>query len=256
MKNVFNIQAKTILITGASSGFGHYIAELYAEQGANLIICARRQERLEHLKAQILNSSAVDVQLYTLDVNDRSAVQAMLEDLEAKNIKIDVLVNNAGVGANNRFLDTTNEEWDTVLGTNLKAPWLCSQEIAKSMVKHKVAGAIINITSVLSDAISIGVAPYCASKAGLKHLTGAMAVELARYNIRANAIAPGYMITEINEDYLNSDAGQKMLKSIPMRRFMEFADLDGVLLLFASDASRGMTGVEIKVDGGHCLAPI
>ena len=256
MKNLFDIKDKNILITGASSGFGYYIAELYASHGANVIICARRAERLEQLQQKIQSQYSVAVHRYALDINDRIAVQAMLNDLKQKNIVLDALVNNAGVGANNRFLDTTEDEWDMVVGTNLKAPWMCSQEVTKHMIEHQVAGSIIHITSVLSDAISLGVAPYCASKAALKHLTKVMAVELARYNIRTNAIAPGYMITEINEDYLTSESGQKMLRNIPMRRFMEFSDFDGVLVLLASDASKGMTGIEIKVDGGHTCNPI
>ena len=165
-------------------------------------------------------------------------------------------MNNAGIGANNRFLDTSDKEWDSVLATNLKAPWLCTQEVVKQMIEHQVAGSIINISSVLSESVNLGVSPYCASKAGLRHLTQVMAAELARYQVRANAIAPGYMVTEINQDYLLSDAGQKMIKQIPMRRFVEFSDLNGVLLLLASQASKGMTGVEIKVDCGHSCTPI
>lgn len=256
MKNIFDIQDKTILITGASSGFGQYVAEFYASHGANVVICARREERLAQLKEKILSKYSVRVDAYPLDVNDRTAVQAMLADLGQQQLRIHVLVNNAGIGANNRFLDTTEEEWDNVVGTNLKAPWMCSQEVGKHMVEHKIEGAIINVTSVLSDHITLGVAPYCTSKAGLKHLTSVMAVELARHKIRANSIAPGYMVTEINEDYLTSESGQKMLKNIPMRRFMEFSDFDGVLLLLASDASKGMTGIEMLVDGGHHLNPI
>ena len=256
MSNLFNIKNKTIVVTGASSGFGQYIAEFYASQGAHVVLCARRQERLQQLKDKINGQYPVNVHLYPLDVNDRQAVQEMINHLERQQIHIDVLVNNAGVGANNRFLDTTEDEWDTVLNTNLKAPWMCTQEIVKHMIKHQVQGAIVNISSVLSESISLGVAPYCASKAGLKHLTEVMAVELARYGIRANSIAPGYMITEINQDYLTSEHGQKMLKNIAMRRFMEFSDFDGVLLLLASAASKGMTGVEIKVDGGHSCNPI
>lgn len=256
MDNLLSVVGKNILVTGASSGLGQYIAQYYAKQGANVIICARRLERLTTLQEKIQAQHAVKVYRYAVDVTDRSAVQAMLTDLNQKSITIDVLVNNAGVGANDRFLDTSDEEWDTVLDTNLKAPWLCSQEVVKHMISHQIKGAIINISSVLSESINTGIAPYCASKAGLRHLTQVMAVELARYHIRTNAIAPGYMITEINEDFLTSDVGQQMIKKIPMRRFVEFSDLNGVLLLLASEASKGMTGVEIKVDGGHSCTPI
>lgn len=253
---MFNLKNKNILVTGASSGLGQHIAELYAEQGANIIICARREARLKQLQTELEQQYSVKVYTYVFDINDRHAVQAMLQDLEQKQVSVDVLINNAGVGDSKRFLDYNDQDWDAIVGTNLKAPWMCAQEVATHMVKQKVAGSIINITSILSQTINLGVSPYCASKAGLKHLTEAMAVELARFNIRVNAIAPGYMVTEINQDYLMSEAGQAILKRIPMRRFVEFSDLNGALLLLASEAGRGMTGVEIKVDCGHSCSPI
>lgn len=254
--NIFDLKNKNIIVTGASGGLGQYIAAFYAQQGANIIICARREPRLKQLKQQLEQYDQIKVYDYALDINDRSAVQNMLSDLEAQQVGVDILVNNAGVGGTKRFLDYNDQDWDTVLGTNLKAPWMCSQEVVHHMMRQNIAGSIINITSILSDMTNLGVAPYCTSKAGLKHLTRVMAAELARFNIRVNAIAPGYMITEINESYLKSEAGQAILKSIPMRRFVEFSDLNGVLLLLASEASRGMTGVEIKVDCGHSCSPI
>lgn len=253
---MFDLKDKNIIVTGASSGLGQHIAEFYAQQGANLIICARREARLKELQSRLQQHYPIKVECYAFDINDRSAVQAMLQDLETKQMPVHVLINNAGVGDSKRFLDYSDQDWDLIVGTNLKAPWMCAQEVVSSMVKHGVAGSVINITSILSETINLGVSPYCASKAGLRHLTEAMAVELARFNVRVNAIAPGYMITEINEDYLTSEAGQAILKRIPMRRFVEFSDLNGTLLLLASDASRGMTGVEIKVDCGHSCSPI
>lgn len=253
---MFDLKGKNILVTGASSGLGQHIAAFYAQQGANIIICARREERLKQLQSQLEQHYGINVYSYTFDINDRAAVQAMLQDLEQKQVAVNVLINNAGVGDSKRFLDYSDQDWDEIVGTNLKAPWMCAQEVVSHMVKQKVAGAVINITSILSETINLGVSPYCASKAGLKHLTEAMAVELARFNIRVNAIAPGYMVTEINEDYLTSEAGQAILKRIPMRRFVEFSDLNGALLLLASEAGRGMTGVEIKVDCGHSCSPI
>lgn len=253
---MFDLKGKNILVTGASSGLGQHIAAFYAAQGANIIICARREERLQQLQTQLEQNYGIQVYCYTFDINDRTAVQAMLQDLEQKQVHVNVLINNAGVGDSKRFLDYSDADWDVIVGTNLKAPWMCAQEVVSHMVKQKVAGSVINITSILSESINLGVAPYCASKAGLKHLTEAMAVELARFNIRVNAIAPGYMVTEINEDYLTSETGQAILKRIPMRRFVEFSDLNGALLLLASEAGRGMTGVEIKVDCGHSCSAI
>lgn len=253
---LFNVKNKNILITGASSGLGQHIATLFAQQGANIIICARRETRLKQLEQQLQQQYQAKVHTFVLDINDRKAVSHMLNSLETAGVEIDVLINNAGVSDTKRFLDYTDSDWDTIVNTNLKAPWQCSQEVAHHMVKHKVAGSIINITSILSESVNLGVSPYCASKAGLRHLTEVMAVELARFGINVNAIAPGYMLTEINEDYLTSEAGQQLLKKIPTRRFVEFSDLDGTLLLLASQAGKGITGVEIKVDGGHSCTPI
>lgn len=256
MNNIFDVTGKNILITGTSSGLGQHIAHLFAASGANIIMCARRSERLQQLQAELEQQHHVKVYSYTLDVNQRDQVQQMLSDLEHKNVYVDVLINNAGVSDTKKFLDYQDQDWDKIVGTNLKAPWLCSQEIAQHFIQHDIQGAIINITSILSQSINLGVSPYCASKAGLKHLTEVMAVELARYKIRVNAIAPGYMVTEINQEYLHSDAGQQLIKKIPLRRFVEFEDLNGALLLLASNASQGMTGIEIKVDAGHSCTPI
>ncbi|WNX61549.1 SDR family oxidoreductase [Acinetobacter baumannii] len=254
--NIFDVKDKYILITGASSGLGHHIAELFAKAGANIVICARRLERLKELESHIKNEYGVQVYTFALDVNDRSAVKDMLSSLEAKGVTVDVLINNAGVSDTKRFLDYNDEDWDKIVDTNLKAPWQCAQEVVQHMIKAERKGSIINITSILSQSTNLGVSPYCASKAGLRHLTEVMAVELARFGINVNAIAPGYMITEINEEYLTSEAGQQLLKKIPTRKFVEFDDLNGPLLLLASQAGQGITGIEIKVDGGHSAAPI
>ncbi|RSO58813.1 SDR family oxidoreductase [Acinetobacter lactucae] len=252
----FDVNEKTVLITGASSGLGYHIAQVFAKKGANIVICARREERLIQLENQLKQQFQVDIHRFVLDVNDRVAVQTMIASLEHQGVNIDVLINNAGVSDSKRFLDYSDDDWDKIVNTNLKAPWQCTQEVVQHMIRKEKKGSIINITSILSESVNLGVSPYCASKAGLRHLTQVMAVELARFGIRVNAIAPGYMITEINADYLNSEAGQQLLKRIPTRKFVEFSDLDGPLLLLASVASQGMTGVEIKVDGGHSCTPI
>ncbi|MEG1031391.1 MAG: SDR family oxidoreductase [Acinetobacter sp.] len=254
--NHFDVNKKTVLITGASSGLGYHIAQLFAKKGANVVICARREERLKVLESQLKEQFQVDIHSFVLDVNDRAAVKAMISSLERDGVKVDVLINNAGVSDSKRFLDYSDEDWDKIVNTNLKAPWQCTQEVVQHMIRTENKGAIINITSILSESVNLGVSPYCASKAGLRHLTEVMAVELARFGIRVNAIAPGYMITEINQDYLTSEAGLQLLKRIPTRKFVEFSDLDGPLLLLSSQASQGMTGVEIKVDGGHSCTPI
>ncbi|WP_350656367.1 SDR family oxidoreductase [Psychrobacter sp. S1-30-MNA-CIBAN-0213] len=254
--SLFNVNNKTVLITGASGGLGKHITTLFAQKGADVIICARSADKLQHLKESLEQSHNIKVHSFILDVNDRHAFKQMLSTLVDQNIKIDVLINNAGVSDTKSFLKYNDADWDKIVNTNLKAPWQCSQEIAQHMIDSDNKGSIINITSILSESVNLGVSPYCASKAGLRHLTEVMAVELARFGINVNAIAPGYMITDINEEYLTGDLGQQLLKRIPSRKFVDFEDLDGALLLLASQAGKGITGVEIKVDGGHSCAPI
>lgn len=254
--SIFNIKSKNVLITGASGGLGKHIATLFAQQGANVIICARRSDKLQNLQTILEQNLDINVHSFIVDVNDRNAFKEMMGMLEKKGVKVDVLINNAGVSDTKRFLEYDDADWEKIVNTNLKAPWQCSQEVAKHMINSENKGSIINITSILSESINVGVSPYCASKAGLRHLTEVMGVELARFGINVNAIAPGYMITDINEEYLTSDLGQQLLKRIPSRKFVDFKDLDGALLLLASQAGKGITGVEIKVDGGHSCTPI
>ena len=254
--SLFDVNNKNVLITGASGGLGKHIATLFAQKGANVIICARSADKLEHLKANLEQDFDINVHSFVLDVNDRQAFKQMLNSLEGSGISVDVLINNAGVSDTKSFLNYNDDDWDKIVNTNLKAPWQCSQEIAQHMISLDNKGSIINVTSILSESVNLGVSPYCTSKAGLRHLTQVMAVELARFGINVNAVAPGYMITDINKEYLTGDLGQQLLKRIPSRKFVDFEELDGVLLLLASQAGKGITGVEIKVDGGHSCTPI
>lgn len=254
--SLFDVNNKNVLITGASGGLGKHITTLFARKGADVIICARSADKLQHLKVSLEQDFGINVHSFVLDVNDRYAFKKMISSLEGSGINIDVLINNAGVSDTKSFLNYDDDDWDKIVNTNLKAPWQCSQEIAQHMINSNIRGVIINITSILSESVNLGVSPYCASKAGLRHLTEVMAVELARFGINVNAVAPGYMVTDINEEYLMSDLGQQLLKRIPSRKFVDFEELDGALLLLASKAGKGITGIEIKVDGGHSCVPI
>ncbi|MNP20420.1 3-oxoacyl-[acyl-carrier-protein] reductase FabG [compost metagenome] len=169
---------------------------------------------------------------------------------------VDIVVNNAGVSDTKRVLDYSDEDWQAILDTNLKGAWMVAQEAARRMAAAGQGGSLINITSILASRVGGGVGPYCAAKAGLSHLTRSMALELARFGIRVNAIAPGYVVTEINEAFLVSEAGERLRARIPTRAFCRYEDLDGALLLLASDAGRGMTGAEIVVDGGHACSAL
>jgi NAD(P)-dependent dehydrogenase (short-subunit alcohol dehydrogenase family) len=143
-----------------------------------------------------------------------------------------------------------------VLQTNLKGAWLVGQEGARRLVAAGRPGAIVNIASITGERVAGGVAPYCASKAALLQMTRAMALELAPHGIRVNALAPGYVATELNRDFLASPAGQRLMARIPQKRFGDPADLDGALLLLASDAGRFMSGSVVAVDGGHLVSSL
>ena len=241
--NLLDLSGKTALVTGASGGLGKHFASTLARHGAHVVLAARRADKLADAVAEIEQAGgkalAVD-----MDVTSRESVIAALEKVARQIGPLDILVNNAGVSGTKRPLDYTDEDWDWVVGTNLKGAWVVAQEVARAMVTQKRTGSIINITSILG------------SRAGLKNLSQALALEFARYDVRVNSIAPGYYITEINRDELEGEGGEKLRKRIPTRRFGEYQDLDGALLLLASDASRHMTGSEIVVDGGHLVSAL
>lgn len=249
----FELSGKLALITGASSGLGLHFATRLAEAGAHVVLAARRKDKLDALAAKI-QSNGGTTHILELDVSDRPATNHILAQM-AKNIgTADILVNNAGIARPARFLDASNEDTETVFGVNQNSVWHVSQVISKQMVDAGKAGSIINIASILGLDVMPGVGSYSVSKAAVVQMTKVMALELARHNIRVNAIAPGYFDTEINEGFLTSDAGQRIIKRVPARRVGELDDLTGVLLLLASSKSNYMTGTIIPVDGGHLVA--
>jgi len=166
---------------------------------------------------------------------------------------IDVLINNAGVTRQAPALQQTLEDWDAVVNTNLRGAWLTAVAVAKLMIADGAPGSIVNIASVLGLRVASQVAPYAVSKAGVVQMTKALALEWARYGIRVNALAPGYLRTDINDDFFAGEAGKKLISRVPQRRLGELSELDGPLLLLASDAASFMTGAVIPVDGGHLV---
>ncbi|HVJ54820.1 MAG TPA: glucose 1-dehydrogenase [Aliidongia sp.] len=254
--DLFRLDGKTALVTGASSGFGHHFALVLARAGAAVLLGARRTDRLEALAAEIRTQGG-HAHALTLDVTQADSVEAALAAAGSLAGPIDILINNSGVSGPAAFAaDLEEQDWDRVMDTNLKGTWLVSRAVARRMIAAGQGGSIVNIASMLGLRVAHAVSAYAVSKAGVTQLTKAMALELARHRIRVNALAPGYFETDLNREYLNSPAGQAMIKRIPQRRTGQVEDLDGVLLLLASDASRYMTGTVIPIDGGHLIGSL
>lgn len=255
MFSTFSLQGHNALVTGASSGIGQHFALTLARAGANVALAARRIEACRETAEQIeaLGQSAIAV---SLDVTNTESINAAAETASAALGPLTILCNNAGLAITTPFLEQTEADWDTVLDTNLKGANFVAQAVAKHMVAHGKGGSIINTASIISFRTSKQLSSYAASKAGLMHLTRVMAIELAPYQIRVNAIAPGYVETAINTAFFQTPAGQAVVKRIPQRRLGQIDDLDGALLLLASDAGRYINGSAITVDGGHSINPV
>jgi NAD(P)-dependent dehydrogenase (short-subunit alcohol dehydrogenase family) len=251
----FRLDGRVALVTGASSGLGRHFVRTLAQAGATVAVAARRADRLQDLVSELRDLRAQALAL-PMDVADAGSVQAAFDALAGQGLRADLVVNNAGVAVSRPLLEQTEQDYDGVLDTNLKGAWLVAQEAARRLVAAGRPGAIVNIASITGERVAGRVAPYCASKAALLQLTKAMALELAPRGIRVNALAPGYVATELNRDFLASPAGQKLMARIPQQRFGEPADLDGALLLLASDAGRFITGSVLAVDGGHLVGSL
>jgi NAD(P)-dependent dehydrogenase (short-subunit alcohol dehydrogenase family) len=247
------LSGRAALVTGASSGLGRHFALTLAHAGADVAVAARRMDMLETLAAEIAKIGRKAVAI-PLDVTNTASVEAAVDQAATVLGGLDILINNSGVAPSDAALDVDEATWDRCLETNLKGAWLTAQECARRMIQGGKGGVIVNIASILSVRVQKGTAPYAISKAGLLQMTKALALEWARYGIRVNALAPGYIETDISRAFLQSEPGQRMMKSIPQRRFGQAEDLDGALLFLTSDASQYVTGVFLPVDGGHTLA--
>ena len=253
---MFRLDGRRALVTGASSGLGRRFALTLAHAGAEVVVAARRADKLADLVAE-LESLSVRAFAVSLDVTDRASIAACFDEIERRaGGPADIVVNNAGVTVTKPALQQTEDDWDAVVGTNLKGSWMVAQEAARRLVAADRSGSLVNVASILGERVAGGVAPYAVSKAGLVQATKALALELARHRIRVNAILPGYVVTDLNREFLDSEAGQKLRARIPTRRFGQLADLDGPLLLLASDAGSHMTGAVLAVDGGHLVSSL
>ena len=248
MATSFDLGGKVALVTGASGGLGLHFARTLAGAGAKVALAARRLDQLEANVAAIGADRAATV---VLDVTDPASVEHGLAEVAGRLGPPTIVVNNSGITATGPALDLDPGDWDRVMATNLKGAWLVARAAARQLIAAGLGGSIVNIASILGFRVAGHVAAYTASKAGLVQLTGALALEWARHRIRVNAIAPGYVETDLNRAFFASDAGKALVGRIPQRRLGRLEDLDGPLLLLASDASAYMTGSTIVVDGGH-----
>ncbi|MFQ3200138.1 MAG: NAD(P)-dependent dehydrogenase (short-subunit alcohol dehydrogenase family) [Zhongshania sp.] len=247
-----DLSGRVALVTGASSGLGAHFAMVLAQAGATVVAAARRVDRLELLVADIIGAGGQAIAV-AMDVNDADSVVASFDQVEASVGTVSILVNNAGVANPSRFVDSTEQQWDFTVDTNLKAVWRVSRDASERMIKAGVTGSIINIASILGLQPGANNALYATAKAGVIQLTKNSAQELLRHNIRVNALCPGYFETEINTNFFRSEKGRLYLNKIPPRRLGNMDELTMPLLMLASQAGSFITGVALPVDGGHLL---
>jgi 3-oxoacyl-[acyl-carrier protein] reductase len=250
---LFDLKGRVALVTGASSGLGVRFAEVLAQAGAAVVLAARRADRLTAVQARITAAGGRALAVEA-DVLDRKAMVRAFDAAERAFGTVTILVNNAGVAHANRAVELPEEEWRRVVGTNLDSVFFWAQEAARRMLGAGTGGAIVNIASVLGFGVSKGTAAYATAKAGVVQLTKALALELAFKGVRVNAIAPGWIVTEMNREFLASPQGAAIKREIPVGRFGEERDLDGALLLLVSDAGRYIAGATLVVDGGQMVA--
>jgi NAD(P)-dependent dehydrogenase (short-subunit alcohol dehydrogenase family) len=252
MSDLFDVSKEIVLITGASQGLGRQFARVLSAHGAAVVLAARQTAKLKSLEDEIRarGGRAVAVQM---DVTEVASIGKAIDSAEAALGPVSVLINNAGIAVEKLAVDQTEADWDSVINSNLKGAYFAATEMARRMIARKQEGNIVNIASVLGSGVMKFLSPYTISKAGIIQATKVMALELAGNRIRVNALAHGYIDTAINHDFWSTPAGEKLTKRIPQRRIGAESDLDGAIMLLASNASRYMTGSVVTVDGGFLL---
>ncbi len=244
------IAQRVTMVTGASSGLGRRFAEVLAREGARVVLAARRRERLLALQ-EAIRTAGGEAHALALDVADVTAIREAAAEVERQFGPIAILVNNAGISRQRRLEEVDEDDWDAVLDTNLKGAFFLAQAAARQMIRHGIGGRIINIGSIAGERTVGQQGPYAISKAGVAHMTRCMAREWGRYGINTNAIAPGYIATEMAAEFLATEAGLRLVQSLPRRRMGAPEDLDGLLLLLCSDApARFINGAVMGVDDG------
>ena len=249
-----NLKEKVALVTGASSGLGAQFARVLAANGATVALAARRLERLKELRAEI-EAAGGQAHIVQIDVDDVDAIRGVVEHVETACGPIDILVNNAGISTQGKLTDVTPADFDRVFGTNVRGAFFVAQAVAARMLLHVKArpefrGRIVNIASVAGLRVLPQIGLYCMSKAAVVQMTRAQALEWGRYGINVNAICPGYIRTEINDEHWDTEAGRKLIQMLPRRRVGDAADLDGLLLLLVAGESEFINGAIVAADDG------
>ena len=248
-----DLSGETVLITGTTSGLGRRFAWLLGKAGANIALTGRRAERLSDLKER-LSAAGVTASAFSLDITHADDIVRVVRETEEALGPISMLINNAGMNNEGFAVDISVEEFDQVMATNVRGPFLMAREVARKMIADGRPGRIVNIASIGAFTCLPGLVPYCTSKAAVAHMTKALAREWARAGIQVNAICPGYIETEINSEWFQSEGGQKQIKRFPRKRLGNEADLDGMMLLLADPGARFITGSVLTVDDGQSLA--
>lgn len=251
----FSLSNKVALVTGASSGIGATVAQGLSLAGAKVVVAARRKEKLDALVGTIVERGGEAVAV-GMDVTDRESIKRAFDTAEQAFGTIDTVINNAGVASPRSFIKIDDDDRDFVMNTNFNGVWNVAQEAAQRMIAARQGGSIVNIASVLGLTAKPGQTSYCASKGAVVQLTRAMSLDLMKYNIRVNAIAPGWFKTEINEDYFNSAAGREFVDRMPAKRLGELSELVGPVAMLCSDAASFINGVVLPVDGSISIAGI
>ena len=249
----FQLRGRVALVTGASGGLGRHFAGTLSAAGAKVALAARRLDLLQSAANDIIARGGTALPV-VMDVTRHASISAALDLVEQQFGRVDLLVNNSGIVRRNVVVESSEQDWDAVIETNLKGAFLVSQQVAQRLIGAGAGGSIVNVASILAIRQLPRVASYAASKAALVQLTKTMALELARHQIRVNALAPGYILTDLNRDFFATEPGQQLIKRIPQQNLGQAADLDGPLLLLSSEAGRYMTGSVLVADGGHLVS--